>query len=67
MSAPNKPDVSPELKEAFKEFARVNEAKYGPDWKEKLAAEFAEKHTPVLCDLRDLLSGKTIRRRKVKT
>ncbi|MGF7008105.1 hypothetical protein [Aminobacter sp. BE322] len=46
-----KTEPSPEVKAILAEFVKKQRAKYGPDWKEKLAAEMAEKAAPVVTAL----------------
>lgn len=36
-------EPSPEVKDIIKEWCRLNEVKYGPEWKKILAKEMAEK------------------------
>jgi hypothetical protein len=42
---------SPEVRALIREFCKIQEAKYGPDWKKKLAAEMAEQSRPFLAAL----------------
>ena len=44
----DRPNLSPEAKAMIGKFVRIQEEKYGPDWKNKLAAEMAAKTAPVL-------------------
>ncbi len=39
---------SPEVKAMIRNFCQIQHEKYGPDWKQILAKEMAEKATPVL-------------------
>jgi len=39
---------SPEVKQAIREFVRVQREKYGDDWKERLSAEMTNEAMPVL-------------------
>ncbi len=50
-----RPVPSPEVRAILKEFCKKQEEKYGPDWKKILAAEMAEKTTPVLLALQKLM------------
>lgn len=43
-----KTEPSPEVKEMISKFVQVQRLKYGPGWKEILAAEMAAKATPVV-------------------
>jgi hypothetical protein len=41
-------EPSPEVKAMIREWVRLNEAKYGPDWKKKLAEEMTAKSMPAI-------------------
>lgn len=47
----NTPAPSPEVRAILKRFCDLQRAKYGPEWKRLLAAEMAEKTTPILLGL----------------
>lgn len=48
-------EPSPEVRAVLRKFCEVNEAKFGPDWKAKLAAQMAERSAPVVQGLIDAL------------
>ncbi len=53
-----KPEPSPEVRAMMQEFVRINKEKYGPDWKNILAKQMAEKAVPVLSKLLELQKKK---------
>lgn len=43
-----KTELSPEVKQMISKFVQIQRLKYGPDWKNILAAEMAAKTAPVV-------------------